>query len=239
MKLKFGAAMAAATVAGITAMAGSTPAQACGYGAYIGQICMVAGNFCPEGTYNATGTIMAVNQDQALYTLLGTRYGGNQSQSTFGLPNLTLRMPVGTQSTLPIATKRGTSTAQLGSANLPTHTHGATYSPQSATNPLSMTPTVAASQSTGNDKIPNAGDYLAVTIGSGTAQWPHYAAANAAGAMVPLGGVTSPISGTGTPVLTPTGAAAPASPINIIPPQVGMNICIVGTGGGYYPVNPN
>lgn len=54
---------------------------------YIGQLLLAAFNFAPKGYALCNGQTMAINQNQALFSLLGTTYGGNGVQ-TFALPNL-------------------------------------------------------------------------------------------------------------------------------------------------------
>jgi microcystin-dependent protein len=60
---------------------------------YLGQIMMFAGNFAPSGWAFCNGTTMAINQNTALFALLGTNYGGN-GVTTFQLPNLQSQLPV-------------------------------------------------------------------------------------------------------------------------------------------------
>ena len=60
----------------------------------LGEIRMFAGNFAPGGWALCSGQLLPINQNQALFSLLGTTYGGN-GQTTFALPNLNNRAPVG------------------------------------------------------------------------------------------------------------------------------------------------
>lgn len=60
---------------------------------YIGEIRMFAGNFPPNGWAMAAGQLMPISQNDALFTLYGTMYGGD-GQETFGLPNLCGRIPL-------------------------------------------------------------------------------------------------------------------------------------------------
>ena len=60
---------------------------------YIGEIRMFAGNFNPNGWAMANGALMPISQNDALFVLYGTMYGGD-GQETFGLPNLNGRAPV-------------------------------------------------------------------------------------------------------------------------------------------------
>jgi microcystin-dependent protein len=62
--------------------------------AYIGEIRPVSFNFAPKNWALCNGQTMQINQNQALFALLGTTYGGN-GVTTFNLPNLQSRVPVG------------------------------------------------------------------------------------------------------------------------------------------------
>ncbi|MBE9216720.1 tail fiber protein [Plectonema cf. radiosum LEGE 06105] len=62
--------------------------------AYIGEVDLYPYNFCPRGTAEAKGQLLAINSNQALFSLLGTNYGGNGA-TTFGLPDLQGRVPIG------------------------------------------------------------------------------------------------------------------------------------------------
>lgn len=71
---------------------GAGPALACGVDSYMGEVCGTAATYCPDGTLPANGQTVQIRQYQALYALLGTRFGGD-GKSTFGLPNLRDNMP--------------------------------------------------------------------------------------------------------------------------------------------------
>ena len=60
---------------------------------YLGQITMFGGNFAPRGWAFCNGQTLPITQNEALFSLLGTNYGGN-GQSTFALPDLRSRLPV-------------------------------------------------------------------------------------------------------------------------------------------------
>lgn len=71
---------------------GASPALACGPESYMAEVCITASTYCPEGTLPANGQTVQIQQSQALFALLGTRFGGD-GKSTFGLPNLRDNMP--------------------------------------------------------------------------------------------------------------------------------------------------
>lgn len=96
---------------------------------YIGIIKMFAGSFAPRGWAFCQGQILPIAQYNAVYSLLGTTYGGNGT-TTFGLPNLCGRVPVGTGQSTTGTTyvsgqMDGVEAVSLVSAQLAPHTHGA------------------------------------------------------------------------------------------------------------------
>lgn len=94
---------------------------------FIGEIRMFAGNFAPRSHAFCDGQLVAVTQNEALFSLLGTIYGGD-GRTTFGLPDMRGRLPIH-QGTGPgltnrrIGAKLGTETATISAAQLPSHTH--------------------------------------------------------------------------------------------------------------------
>jgi microcystin-dependent protein len=131
--MKRAALICAVALAGSAVMADQAAAQA--QDMYLGQMMLVPYNFCPRGWTEANGQIMAIAANTALFSLLGTTYGGN-GQTTFGLPDLRGRVPVhvGQGPGLPNVDQGevwGTPNTTLTVANMPKHNHGlmATSSP--------------------------------------------------------------------------------------------------------------
>ncbi|MEO1370355.1 MAG: tail fiber protein, partial [Acidobacteriota bacterium] len=60
---------------------------------FVGEVRMFAGNFAPRGWAFCDGQLLAVSQNDALFSLLGTIYGGD-GRTTFGLPDLRGRIPI-------------------------------------------------------------------------------------------------------------------------------------------------
>jgi microcystin-dependent protein len=84
---------------------------------FIGEIIMFAGTFAPRGWAFCNGQILPISQNEALYSLLGTTYGGD-GRTTFGLPDLRGRVPVGP------GTGPGLTPRQLGwQGGTETHSH--------------------------------------------------------------------------------------------------------------------
>ncbi len=90
---------------------------------FIGQLAWVAFDFCPRGWALANGQLLAINQNQALFSLLGTQFGGNGS-TNFALPNLQGRIIAGVGGGIIIGEAGGAPTTTLTVQNLPSHAHG-------------------------------------------------------------------------------------------------------------------
>lgn len=93
---------------------------------YIGEIRMFAGSFAPQGWALCWGQTMPISENDALFTLIGTTYGGD-GQTTFNLPDLRSRVPVhmGYQGgiTYTIGQTGGLETVTLTAQQLPAHQH--------------------------------------------------------------------------------------------------------------------
>ena len=141
-------------------------------------IWMFAGNFAPRNWAYCQGQILAISQNQALFSLLGTMYGGD-GRTTFALPDFRGRVAVGVGngpglSNRPLAQRAGQETHTLTQLEMPNHTH-----------PLSTT--VAINTASG-DEAANNGQFLASHAGA-------FSEESTAGAA--LGGVSSQIGNTG------------------------------------------
>lgn len=94
---------------------------------FIGQITMFAGNFAPRSWAFCNGQIISIAQNTALFSILGTTYGGN-GQTTFALPDLRGRVPIHTGqgpglSSRDLGQAGGTETHTLISTEMPAHNH--------------------------------------------------------------------------------------------------------------------
>ena len=89
---------------------------------FLAEIKLVSFAHAPKGWALCNGQFMLINQNQALFSLLGTAYGGN-GQTTFALPNLRGRVPIHMKNTFEIGTTGGSSTVTVSIQELPTHTH--------------------------------------------------------------------------------------------------------------------
>ena len=94
---------------------------------FVGEIRMFAGNFAPRGWSFCEGQLLAISQNDALFSLLGTIYGGD-GRTTFGLPDMRGRLPVHMGagpglSTRAIGLRTGAEQVALSTNELPSHTH--------------------------------------------------------------------------------------------------------------------
>ncbi len=104
---------------------------------YLGEVRMFAGNFPPRGNAFAQGQIMNIAQNQALFAVIGTYYGGN-GVTTFALPDLRSRVAVGMGhgaglSNYNIGQASGTETVTLNIGQVPVHNHSFVASNVAAT----------------------------------------------------------------------------------------------------------
>lgn len=89
---------------------------------YLGQMLYVSFTFAPKGWADCNGQELSINQNQALFALLGTTYGGNGT-TTFALPNVQSRVLIGDNPTYPQGVIGGTESHTLATNEMPAHTH--------------------------------------------------------------------------------------------------------------------
>ncbi|WP_082545250.1 phage tail protein [Sphingopyxis sp. Root1497] len=134
--MRHGKSLALAT-ASVAAIASATPAAAQTF--FLGQILEVGATYCPRGFASASGQLLSIQQNTALFSLLGTTYGGN-GVNTFALPDIRGRMVIGDGQLGGGAFYQqgqisGQETVTLTSNTLPSHSHaGAFLSLTDATN---------------------------------------------------------------------------------------------------------
>lgn len=119
---------------------------------FIGEIRMFGGSFAPAGWAMCAGQLMPISQNDALFTLIGTTYGGD-GQETFGMPDLQGRVPIhagqgpGISQTYQLGEEAGVETVTLTSQSTPIHNHAWLASTSVGTNPSAQGRVVAQSVS--------------------------------------------------------------------------------------------
>jgi microcystin-dependent protein len=101
---------------------------------FLSEIKLVSFNFPPKGWALCNGQFLPINQNQALFALLGTTYGGN-GQTTFALPNLRGRVPIHMGNGHTLGETAGSTSVTVNIQQLPTHMHGLNSSPVNANIP--------------------------------------------------------------------------------------------------------
>jgi microcystin-dependent protein len=218
--------------------------------AFMGTILAVGFNYAPRGWVFCNGQTVPIQQNSAMFALLGTMYGGD-GQTTFGIPDLRGRAAVGSQGNgpglSPVAQgeKAGTNNVTvigtgsvnitLGLANLPSHSHTASFDPTG----LNASTTLNAGTGTNGGLVPQINGGLTATLaGSGGGIANIYLPANTPPSNpVALSGIGTVLTGTGTVTVNPTGTGAPlAAPVqtqsltSIMQPYLGLNYIIAMEG---------
>jgi len=99
---------------------------------FLAEIRLMSFNFAPKGWAMCNGQFLPINQNQALFSLLGTVYGGN-GQTTFALPDLRGTTPIHVGNAHTLGQRSGEPTHTLSLLELPEHTHTANGNPTGAT----------------------------------------------------------------------------------------------------------
>ena len=89
---------------------------------FLSEIKLVSFNFPPKGWAECNGQLLPINQNQALFALLGTTYGGN-GQTTFALPNLRGQVPIHMGNGHNLGEAAGTTSVTISQQTMPTHLH--------------------------------------------------------------------------------------------------------------------
>lgn len=202
---------------------------------FVGEIRMVAFNFAPRGWAFCNGQTISISQNQALFALLGTTYGGNGT-TTFQLPDLQCRVPVHAGngaglSPVVLGEKAGTESITLTNQQLPQHTHVATFTPTGGGGTPSVSVTLQGSSASGTTDAP-AGNYLAGAYQSaGRGAGALFVANPASSTLGNLAGVTATLSGVSGGGGTVTNALTGSGlPFDIQQPYLGVYFIIALQG---------
>lgn len=198
----------------------SKEAEACGADAYTGQVCIMAGSYCPAGTVETNGQITAITDNTALFSLIGCTYGGD-CRNSMGMPDIRGRAPVhyGTGPGLTghaWGTSFGDEEVTQDITQLPVHNHTAVFTETGSSDPVKL----EASLSPGESAMPSAGDHLGISLGGDLY-------VSSPGPLVELGGISGGTGGTGTVTVNNTGQGLP---MPNVPPEIALRYCVVTQG---------
>lgn len=138
---------------------------------YLGEIRIFAGNYAPTGWMMCQGQLLPISQYSALFSLIGTNYGGD-GQNTFALPDFRGRVPLGIGSGFILGQIGGSETAALTVNNLPLHSHGGQVKcanrsdSESPEGNVPGTAILASNSGSRNKYVPASGETLADLSGS-------------------------------------------------------------------------
>jgi len=185
-------------------------------------------NFPPRNWAQCSGQMMAIADNQALYSLLGTFYGGD-ARVTYGIPELRGRIPIGFgtepgQPTYPIGKRVGSVLQTLGIAEMPQHTHTAVVTGGGG----AATGALFASTANGLHEQPEAGDFLATGLKIRGDVNKNYVPAADKGTTVELGGLD--VQGASTPPTVVNSDAGVGASFEIVQPITAINYSIAMLG---------
>lgn len=201
---------------------------------FMGEIRMFAGTYAPRGWALCNGQLLAISSNSALFSLLGTNYGGD-GVTTFALPNLQSRSPVGTGTGgglthIALGQVAGTENVSLTTGQLPIHSPTATF----VGNPSSVAATVDVATTTATAMVaPTTGNtsYLSATTAkagpTNVAINGLFTGAAPDATKASLGGVHGSVTPAGTVTVNPVGGGLPVAIRN---PYLGMNFIIALEG---------
>jgi microcystin-dependent protein len=114
---------------------------------YVGEVRMFAGNFAPAGWQFCSGELLAISENETLFQLIGTTYGGD-GQSTFAVPDMRGRVPIHMGNSFILAQTGGVEQVTLTPAQIPLHNHAlmASTDVPTATDPQNNLPGQAAAK---------------------------------------------------------------------------------------------
>lgn len=170
---------------------------------FIGQVSTFSFNFAPKGWLTCSGQTLSISQYQALFALLGNKFGGD-GQTSFALPNMNGAAPLGSGSGYAVGQAGGEANHTLAVGEMPSHTH--------SLNADANTP------ASSNGSTPGPGLALGQSTGTSTGSPPTFA--------------MNVYNGTASGSALNSGAVGPAGgqPHSNMMPSLGLNFCIAVNG---------
>ena len=140
---------------------------------FVAQLMLASFNFAPKGWAQANGQLLPINQNQALFALVGTTYGGNGIQN-FALPNMQGRTAVGVGNGINYGEVGGVESVTLLAINVPPHIHSFNASGAAASSARPAAGDMLASQGSSNYITASSlGSMSAATVSTVGGSQPH------------------------------------------------------------------
>ncbi|MDT4291539.1 tail fiber protein [Methylomonas sp. MO1] len=190
--------------------------SACGSDPFLGEICTFSFNFCPRGYLEAAGQTVSIQQNTALFSLLGTQYGGDGRQ-TFALPDLRGRSPIGDGqgpglSPIQVGEETGSEFITILQNQMPAHNH-------SAQTNVTVSASINAVSTAGNSTNPS-GKVLATSASRD----------NLYSNVTPNASLDPGAISTSASATTTVGIAGANQPLYIRSPVLGVKYCVATQG---------
>jgi len=191
----------------------------------MGEIKIFAGNFAPRGWMLCQGQILAISQYSALFSILGTTYGGD-GRTTFALPDFRGRAPIQSGqgpglNTYRLGDKVGRENVQVMSQNMPSHNHAAQISENSAQVVVKASSSIGTTSVAGKNGATTLASTTTARAATGTVMY------NTSEPDVTLNTGSGQVQLNGTVTV---GNAGGSQPISIVQPVIAVNYIICVTG---------
>lgn len=193
---------------------------------YLGSVCMTSSNFCPRNYTPLAGQVIAISSNQPLYSLLGCQWGGNCS-TTFALPDMRGRAPIGVGqgpglTDIDLGQSRGAEISILTTNQLPTHNHGATFTPAAGS---AVTGKLEVYSARASSDTPAAGQHI-----SGGGGISIFGSGGLGASLVELQGLTVTGGGSSSGGTVAVGNTGESRPFSIEGPRLALTYCMVVDG---------
>lgn len=233
MKSSFKLFMGGLAVASGLTFLNSSPAQAtCSTTPYMSTVCWTMSYYCPDGYAEANGQLLSINQYQALYSLLGTAYGGD-GRTNFALPDLRGRVNIGTgqgpgQTNVYLGQRVGQEEHTITVDNMPSHSHSVVI------NDIIIDGHVTAVSDTGTEESPTDAFPAARPSSGGTGkERKTYYSEDIGGTPVAMASDSVDLTISPNAIATEPALGKPVGNQEILPlraPQVGVLACVAVRG---------
>lgn len=203
--------------------------------AYVGEIVLIAGPFCPRGTYELNGQHLSIGDNPVLYSVVGNNYGGN-GRIDFALPDMRARRPVHDGqgpglSAIDTAQSGGTAEVVMTVDHLPVHSHASGLAPHQHNLPdHSHTASLSVSASGGATNDPSGAVFARFNDPAKIYRDDGPSDVTLAAGSAVIDEATIHLSPQPDPNVRTQMAGEAETAIAIVPPGLGVRFCMVAEG---------